>query len=400
MKVSADKSRKNISQTLENNAMQKQSRGNSAFQIADNRPESITQRKIIELIEKSNHVKQLESKRANTTGLINNAGNSEIYQLAAKFESVKAKATKGSTPLTQGEIKEATTEIILELINQFDYRDSTGNSVKDRVNQGLEFMFDDDYGAIEGMIMLPSIASVTNDIRNGVFKMALSHEMSHYIRKAGAQSESQSFPDAEEVINELDFDAELLLHPDGDKESWKEEVRADLKGIQLNFDSSGKLPTNSEIQAFQTMLGPIVDHAHPPAAFRGKAMKLYKTKITPSKKGCCYLTTACIQTKGLPDDCEELTLLRQFRDNYLLKKLNGTTLFDLYYKYSPKIIEVIEKSNEKEIIYEYIYVVLRNCIEHIKNGELDQVFSKYCEMVIKLKEHFLPGEEVPYSATL
>jgi hypothetical protein len=400
MKAVINKSPDNKNQAVASETSQRHSISQSNFQFSDNRTESVFQRKITELIQKSNHVKQLESKGASSSIEVNDQRNSKIFQLAAKFETIKKKAISGSAPLTQKEIEDATIEVILELVDQFDYRDSNGNSVKDRVGQGLTFIFDADYGATEGMIMLPSIAGVTKDIKDDVFKMALSHEMSHYIRKKGIQSEDQSFPEAEEVINALDFDKELLKYPQGDKNNWKEEVRADLKGIQLEYNSSNKLPGDSEIQAFQTMLGPVVDNAHPPAAFRGNAMKLYKTKITPSKKGGCFLTTACTQTKGLQDDCEELTLLRQFRDNYLLKQPNGTALFDLYYKYSPKIIDKIEASNEKEIIYEYIFVVLRNCIEHIKCGEFDQVYNKYCEMVIKLKEHFLPEEDIPYSAIL
>lgn len=31
----------------------------------------------------------------------------------------------------------------------------------------------------------------------------------------------------------------------------------------------------------------------------------------------CYLTSACTKARGLPDNCEELTILRKFRDEWL-----------------------------------------------------------------------------------
>lgn len=38
-----------------------------------------------------------------------------------------------------------------------------------------------------------------------------------------------------------------------------------------------------------------------------------------SSSGGCFLTSACVKSKGLPDNCYELTRLRWFRDNILAK---------------------------------------------------------------------------------
>ena len=37
----------------------------------------------------------------------------------------------------------------------------------------------------------------------------------------------------------------------------------------------------------------------------------------------CYLTSACVMAKGLPDHCEELETLRVFRDEYLAGQPGG-----------------------------------------------------------------------------
>ena len=42
-----------------------------------------------------------------------------------------------------------------------------------------------------------------------------------------------------------------------------------------------------------------------------------------SSSGGCYLTSACTAAMGLPDDCEELSILRRFRDEWLSKQPGG-----------------------------------------------------------------------------
>ena len=51
----------------------------------------------------------------------------------------------------------------------------------------------------------------------------------------------------------------------------------------------------------------------------------------------CFITTVCCEYKGLADDCEELTILRKFRDTYVPKQLVKE-----YYKIAPKIVEIIK----------------------------------------------------------
>lgn len=58
--------------------------------------------------------------------------------------------------------------------------------------------------------------------------------------------------------------------------------------------------------------------------------KYYKTdgKCSPSgskesDNGGCYLTTACVAARGLPDTCTELQTLRAFRDGVLARQPGG-----------------------------------------------------------------------------
>ena len=106
--------------------------------------------------------------------------------------------------------------------------------------------------------------------------------------------------------------------------------------------------------------------------------------------GGCYLTTACINTKNLPDDCRELTILRSFRDNYLMYQSNGRADIQEYYQTAPKIVEVINGQNNKDEIYEELYNnVIVPCVELIEQGKNEEVYDKYKTMVKKLEQKFM-----------
>lgn len=103
----------------------------------------------------------------------------------------------------------------------------------------------------------------------------------------------------------------------------------------------------------------------------------------------CYITTACVQHKGLPDDCEELMLLRSFRDNYLLKKENGAAMLQQYYDYSPLILHSIGRRPDEDEILARLYKIIRQCADEIKNGRDEVAFAIYCKMVVELKNEFV-----------
>jgi hypothetical protein len=105
---------------------------------------------------------------------------------------------------------------------------------------------------------------------------------------------------------------------------------------------------------------------------------------------CCYITTACVKRMGLSDDCEELTLLRRFRDSYLLQKKNGEQLIDLYYRYSPQIVTAIRRRDDEEEILKRLYGIIRVCVEAIKQQDYEFTYQTYCKMVIGLKDEFIP----------
>lgn len=60
-------------------------------------------------------------------------------------------------------------------------------------------------------------------------------------------------------------------------------------------------------------------------------------KCTPPGEGC-FLTTACCELLGLPDDCFELASLRRYRDEVLAASAEGRADIDAYYRLAPSIL--------------------------------------------------------------
>ncbi len=103
-----------------------------------------------------------------------------------------------------------------------------------------------------------------------------------------------------------------------------------------------------------------------------------------SGDGGCFLTTACCQYKGLPDNCDELQCLRAFRDNVLLKSEGGYLLVKKYYQIAPKIVEKMVTHEKKAEILESIYDNVKAIVKLINEGQNDQAIDEYEQMVMRV----------------
>ena len=112
-------------------------------------------------------------------------------------------------------------------------------------------------------------------------------------------------------------------------------------------------------------------------------------KESSSGSGGCYLTTACVEHMGLPDDCMELTTLRSFRDQYLANTENGEEEINDYYKTAPKIVSTINSSPNAKTVYQEMYAeVIVPCVELIKENKNEEAHEKYKAMVNSLKNKY------------
>lgn len=114
------------------------------------------------------------------------------------------------------------------------------------------------------------------------------------------------------------------------------------------------------------------------------------TTSTPKKKSSlCFITTAVCKYFNKPDDCYELTTLRKFRDIWLSAQPDGKALVSEYYAIAPDIVNAIDNSLEKDIIYMHIRNdYIEPCINLIELGANDTCKKLYIDMVNELKDKF------------
>ena len=101
----------------------------------------------------------------------------------------------------------------------------------------------------------------------------------------------------------------------------------------------------------------------------------------------CYITTAVCESQHKADDWYELSLLRTFRDEYLLKSEAGEAMVHEYYDVAPSIVKHIGKRADADVIYEGIWQqYLSPCIRLIESGQNEECVDLYKRMVYELKD--------------
>lgn len=106
--------------------------------------------------------------------------------------------------------------------------------------------------------------------------------------------------------------------------------------------------------------------------------------------GLCFITTAICEAEGKPDDCEELTAFRAFRDGYLKSQPDGQSLIDEYYNIAPGIVRCIDLCSSRQETYAKLRrTYLTPCYEDIQAGELARCKARYIQMVRDLQNEYL-----------
>lgn len=108
------------------------------------------------------------------------------------------------------------------------------------------------------------------------------------------------------------------------------------------------------------------------------------------KSRLCYITTAICSHLEKPDDCYELTTLRDYRDHYLMQTENGRGIVEDYYEIAPGIVLMINMRKDADSIYQDIYKsYLMPCIKMIEAGENEACQNLYMDMVHHLQKDYL-----------
>ena len=108
------------------------------------------------------------------------------------------------------------------------------------------------------------------------------------------------------------------------------------------------------------------------------------------KRRRCYVTTAVCQSLHKSDDCYELCMLRNYRDEYLAARPGGKEIIREYYNIAPTIVKRINRKEESRQIYQEIWErYLKPCIALIEKEEKEKCREVYTKMVRDLEKKYL-----------
>lgn len=113
-----------------------------------------------------------------------------------------------------------------------------------------------------------------------------------------------------------------------------------------------------------------------------------KGYVTENSGSGCFITTACVTSKGLPDDCHELQVLRNFRDAYVASQPNGQELIGEYYRTAPLIVERINRLDNAGELYGALFQDIKKAVDFIEQKNEAAAFALYCNVVNELNEKY------------
>lgn len=110
------------------------------------------------------------------------------------------------------------------------------------------------------------------------------------------------------------------------------------------------------------------------------------------KRKLCYVTTAVCRNLGKGEDCEELRLIKEFRDGCLSSTEEGRALIDEYYDIAPTLVKRMDKDARAQEKYLWLWhTYLAPCVAYIKAGQEENCKKTYCDMMEELRREYMAG---------
>ena len=104
----------------------------------------------------------------------------------------------------------------------------------------------------------------------------------------------------------------------------------------------------------------------------------------------CFISTACVEARGLPDNCLELQVLRNFRDTFVRGLPEGAVVIGEYYREAPLIIRGINVKRGNKGVYVGLFDrVVKRSVELISQGRHREAFENYKAIVRELGFRYL-----------
>ena len=120
---------------------------------------------------------------------------------------------------------------------------------------------------------------------------------------------------------------------------------------------------------------------------QGKYLSYVRSEPYVAASGC-YLTTACVEHKGLSDDCTQLQTLRRFRDSYIRSRTDGEQILNRYYTLAPEIVTAIQASPAREEHLNDLFIMIEQAVGHINGGRETKAFKLYSQSFTQLLAEF------------
>lgn len=115
----------------------------------------------------------------------------------------------------------------------------------------------------------------------------------------------------------------------------------------------------------------------------------WRASYDETHKSACFLTEACCAHAGLPDDCRPLTVLRGFRDEYLLKTDRGRELVANYYGLAPELVVRVRAAPDPGAHWSFVLERVNAIVQRIEEGRRDEAVSDYEALVRELEKRVL-----------
>lgn len=117
-----------------------------------------------------------------------------------------------------------------------------------------------------------------------------------------------------------------------------------------------------------------------------------ETSCSPSNRSCdgCFITSACVEGRGLTDDCDALQTLRVLRDKHRLYDPGFAALVEEYYKVAPAIVKAINDRQDTTAQYEELFrTMVKPCVDMIKDNRENEAIKLYTQVVLRLKQQYV-----------
>ena len=100
------------------------------------------------------------------------------------------------------------------------------------------------------------------------------------------------------------------------------------------------------------------------------------------------ITNVRVKGEEFLDDCDELELLRNFRDSYV--KENYPQDIEKYYVIAPKIVEKVKGLKDNvDVFRKMYYELVLPCCNLIEENKLYEAYNRYKNYSLELAEKYL-----------